>query len=96
MLLQLLWLDQVPRESFRLLLNSRPPVISTYTLCAISGSLRMNLFKPKNTGSVFLACSRLSDSRDEGVKGVRTDSVKEPATGYILSFIRYTLKKKCV
>ena len=53
MLLQLLGLDQVPRESSRLLLNSHSPVISTYTLCAVSGSLRMNLFKTKNTSSVF-------------------------------------------
>ena len=55
MLLHLLGLDYVPRESSRLLLNSRPPVISTYTLCAVSGSLRMNLFKTKNTSSVFFS-----------------------------------------
>ena len=55
MLLQLLGLDQVPRESSRLLLNSRPPVISMYTLSAVSGSLRMNLFKTKNTSRVFFS-----------------------------------------
>ena len=33
--------------------NSRPAVISTYTLCTVSGSLRMNVFKTKNTSSVF-------------------------------------------
>ena len=56
----------------------------------------MNRFKTKNTSSVFLAYFRLSNSRDEAVKGVRSDLVAEPGTDYTFSFIRYTLKKKCL
>ena len=35
--------------------NAPAAVSSTYTLCAVFGSLRMNLFKTKNTSSVFLS-----------------------------------------
>ena len=73
---------------FRLLLSN---CLNWKIYCDDHSSLSLKIL-----AAFFKACSRLLNSRDEAVKGVRSDSVAEPGTGYIFSFIRYTLKKKCV
>ena len=65
------WARLSAQGSSRLLSNSRPPVISMYTLWTVSGSLRMNLFKGSGEkraeyyygilAASILACSMLSD-----------------------------------